>query len=503
MRTCAVGSPAAVSAHLRTEVDEKPFTPTGHVPSFRRSLTQLFDIQVLRRVTIPISNMVCINWSSLDAPRGCLMSVRRNFGIVVLYLPHEDGKPEALWQVAGCHRRVLRLLLEGGGDKSCAPGQAEIVCMLLEGPGAYDPTSGYRESLVAAPLLLEFNVPSFVGLGSPSAALDGEGVEFSPFHDHGAEEKKVTWPVFFQGGVCQALLQVFSYLQPILLHGLLQSLSMPEEQRKEQQTSVALNSLGIAAAVMGMWIFAEYAWNIFVRADLRAQVLLCHLTYRKSLHLRLDGSAYTIGDLQNHFSTDCSKPVQGFFHWSHASIVIAAITVIVVAWHLTSLIGSAGLIGMLVVSSFAPLQLVLSHRIKRYSQKIQECRDVRGRLCNQFLSAMRVVKCFRLEAMALEMLEEAREAELSAQWGKRKVFPFNNFLGSTVSLFGTIAAFVWLELVLDRPVDAAIAFTVLSWNKLLKDSMMSVPNQIATLLDTYVGIQRVQKLLASQSQDRL
>ena len=29
-----------------------------------------------------------------------------------------------------------------------------------------------------------------------------------------------------------------------------------------------------------------------------------------------------------------------------------------------------------------------------------------------------------------------------------------------VSLFGTIMSFVWLELILDRPVDAAIAFTV-------------------------------------------
>jgi hypothetical protein len=34
-----------------------------------------------------------------------------------------------------------------------------------------------------------------------------------------------------------------------------------------------------------------------------------------------------------------------------------------------------------------------------------------------------------------------------------------------VSLFGTIASFVWLELVLDRPVDAAIAFTV-TWTKI-------------------------------------
>ncbi|CAE7307584.1 unnamed protein product [Symbiodinium microadriaticum] len=106
------------------------------------------------------------------------------------------------------------------------------------------------------------------GFALPSEAATGRRPWLSPLQRRLFE---VTWPVFFQGSVCQALLQVFSYLQPILLHGLLQSLSMPEEQRKEQQVSVALHSLGIAAAVMGMWIFAEYAWTIFVRADLRAQ----------------------------------------------------------------------------------------------------------------------------------------------------------------------------------------------------------------------------------------
>lgn len=33
---------------------------------------------------------------------------------------------------------------------------------------------------------------------------------------------------------------------------------------------------------MGQWIFAEYAWTVFVRADLEAQVVLSHLVYRKS-----------------------------------------------------------------------------------------------------------------------------------------------------------------------------------------------------------------------------
>lgn len=35
---------------------------------------------------------------------------------------------------------------------------------------------------------------------------------------------------------------------------------------------------------------------------------------------------------------------------------------------------------------------------------------------------MRVVKCFSLESMATEMLHEAREWELQAQWYKRKAW---------------------------------------------------------------------------------
>ena len=43
-----------------------------------------------------------------------------------------------------------------------------------------------------------------------------------------------------------------------------------------------------------------------------------------------------------------------------------------------------------------------------------------------------------------------------------------------------------------------LPWEVLSWSNLLKESLMSVPNQIATLLDCYVSIQRIQSLLTCQ-----
>ena len=42
---------------------------------------------------------------------------------------------------------------------------------------------------------------------------------------------------------------------------------------------------------------------------------------------------------------------------------------------------------------------------------------------------------------------------------------------------------------------------MLSWSALLKDSLMAVPNQIATLLDCYVSVQRIQQLLTCQARE--
>ncbi len=51
---------------------------------------------------------------------------------------------------------------------------------------------------------------------------------------------------------------------------------------------------------MGQWIFAEYAWTVFVRADLEAQVLLSHLVYRKSFLVSL-GCCVLISWLEHQF----------------------------------------------------------------------------------------------------------------------------------------------------------------------------------------------------------
>jgi len=302
----------------------------------------------------------------------------------------------------------------------------------------------------------------------------------------------LTKHAFLQGMACHACQVSMAFLQPILLHSFLVRLSGPDPK---DIWAITWSAVGIAFSVMGSWIFAEFGWTMYVRADLCAQVALSHMTFRKSLYLPPGGSRYSVGDLQNHFATDCSKPVQSFIHYSHAALLDAAVTTAMVAWQLTDLIGSAGIVAIVVMMAIAPLQFLLSRRVKRFSRQIQKCRDVRGRLCNQFLSAMRVVKCFQLEGVALEMVGSARQDELNALWGQRTTYPFNNFLASTTSLFGTIAAFSWLELVLDRPIDPAIAFTVLTWNNLLKNSMLGVPNTIASILDAYVGIDRVETLL--------
>eukprot|EP00928_Gymnodinium_smaydae_P027038 TRINITY_DN21037_c0_g1_i1.p1 TRINITY_DN21037_c0_g1~~TRINITY_DN21037_c0_g1_i1.p1 ORF type:complete len:1431 (-),score=138.73 TRINITY_DN21037_c0_g1_i1:187-3840(-) len=259
------------------------------------------------------------------------------------------------------------------------------------------------------------------------------------------------------------------------------------------------SSLGIAVMVMIQWVFAEYAWIQFIKCDLRWQAGAVHLVFRKSLYLPVAGSGYTLGQLQNLFSTDCSKASSNFLHTSFTSLLETLVSLTVVVWHLCALTGSAGLVGMVVIALFAPITFILTKSVKSFVQKQQAARDARGRLFNQFISAMRVVKCFQLEEVAWQQITEARRAELKWQWRKRLIFPFNNFIGATASLFGTAATFAWLVVVLEKPLDPAVAFTVLSWNNLLKSKMFVVPNACVNILDTYVSIKRVEKLLHSHS----
>ena len=61
-----------------------------------------------------------------------------------------------------------------------------------------------------------------------------------------------------------------------------------------------------------------------------------------------------------------------FFHWGHADLVISMATLGVVAFHLATLIGSAGLVNVFTVLAFVPLQFLLRNRLKVAAKRIQE-----------------------------------------------------------------------------------------------------------------------------------
>eukprot|EP00927_Polykrikos_kofoidii_P044460 TRINITY_DN38417_c0_g1_i1.p1 TRINITY_DN38417_c0_g1~~TRINITY_DN38417_c0_g1_i1.p1 ORF type:complete len:1389 (+),score=197.49 TRINITY_DN38417_c0_g1_i1:273-4439(+) len=302
--------------------------------------------------------------------------------------------------------------------------------------------------------------------------------------------------LFVKAVLFHALTLSLSYSQPILLHMILKRLegSQVDGDGSGNMGAFVL-AVAMAFSVMGTWIFGEYNWCLYIRCDLRWQVAMNHLTFRKGLDLALGSSEYTHGDLQNHFSTDASKVVSNVFHYCHAALLEAAVSIIFVTWNLISLIGSAGVVAFVVLLLFTPLQMLISRIIKKAVRQVQLCRDKRSRCCSQFFSAMRVVKCFCLEDAAFEEISAVRDEELRAQWRRRRLFPLNNFFAATSTVFSLVAAFAWLVVVLDRPLVPSTAFSVLAWQNILKGVISQVPGAVNNIIDVSVSLQRIQRLL--------
>lgn len=308
---------------------------------------------------------------------------------------------------------------------------------------------------------------------------------------------RISYPLLLPGIGYRFTCTLAQCVQPMLLHQLLSGMATGKSSG-----AVAFDGLGIAAAVMVQWVCAEYAWIQYIKCDFRMQAALIHLVYRKAVYLPATIAGFTIGELQNLFSTDATKATGTFIHNQLWVPLESSVILTVAMWNLTSLIGSAGFVTLATIIAFLPFTFLVSRYLTKTTKHISRARDGRGRLFNQFLSAMRVVKCFKLEAVAWEQISAAREEELS--WLRRRftVGPVNSFLNASASGFATAAGFMWFVLVLDKKLTPAAAFAVLAWSDMIKSSLTNLPNVTVGITDNFVSLCRLARLLNAEAEEQ-
>eukprot|EP00928_Gymnodinium_smaydae_P085026 TRINITY_DN6832_c0_g3_i1.p1 TRINITY_DN6832_c0_g3~~TRINITY_DN6832_c0_g3_i1.p1 ORF type:complete len:1346 (-),score=146.68 TRINITY_DN6832_c0_g3_i1:106-4143(-) len=288
----------------------------------------------------------------------------------------------------------------------------------------------------------------------------------------------------------------FKYIQPILLQRLLQNL--------ETGRSIVLSAVLLALTVTGYWMCWEFLVFMIIRCDLRIRNVLMHFTYRKGFCVAAVpalAKRYAIGQLQNHMATDSTKSTQSWLTGSVTQVCESLTSICLGAVNLCLLLGAAaGSAGTLALIALIPLGVIIGGKLKKYTRKVQESRDQRGRVLFEFFSNMRVVKCFTFEGRVEAAVSAARREELRWQWRRGLVLPIADFIASSATLLAMAVSLSWYTLVSPREhLTPSQAFSALAWMNILGDGLKAFPFQIAGIIDAYVSFMRLERLFCEDT----
>jgi ABC-type multidrug transport system fused ATPase/permease subunit len=263
-------------------------------------------------------------------------------------------------------------------------------------------------------------------------------------------------------------------------------------------------ALALFALVVVQSLTEHQFWILGVRCQMRAQSALMAACFRKAMWLSPDSRRqYSNGELINLLSVDACRVADTsmvpMFHWgSWCSLVMLSVSLTA----LSQLLGLSALVGICILVTFLPLGYMLGKRGKRASAAVQTERDRRSRLMSEALDSIRLVKSLQWEDHAMQVMQEARAREVSAQMRRSACFGGNGVLVQIAQVMAPLASFACRILVQGQPLTAATAFTAIAWFNILKRPLNIIPSAMTSLFDCFVSWDRLEALLLAPEASR-
>jgi len=249
---------------------------------------------------------------------------------------------------------------------------------------------------------------------------------------------------------------------------------------------IALNALG--AVTINQFLITSFSNGMKVR------LATCSLIYRKSLRLSSTALGNTsVGKVVNLLSNDVSRfdIVSVFLH----CLWLAPLLTIVVGVLLYLQVGSAGLIGMLVIAVVTPLQSYTGKLSSKFRLQTAIRTDERVRLMDEIINGIQVIKLYAWEKSFKKLIAWAREKELKVI----KKSSYVRALYMTFMLFTTRSALyctMMAIVVLGDELTPSKVFVISSLYQIISSvlSQMFVRG-IAEIAEAIVAMRRLQNFL--------
>ncbi|XP_045018373.1 ATP-binding cassette sub-family C member 4 [Bubalus bubalis] len=305
---------------------------------------------------------------------------------------------------------------------------------------------------------------------------------------------KCHWKSYLVLGIFILLEKGIRVIQPIFLGKMINYV-----ENSNQTDSAALHeaygyAAGLSASVL-VWAVLHHLYFYHIqRVGMRLRVALCHMIYRKVLHLSsLAMGKTTTGQIVNLLSNDVNRfdQITMFLHYVWVG-PLQAIAVTALLWMET---GISCLAGMAVLIFLLLLQSCFGMWFSSLRSKTAALTDDRIRTMSEFISGIKSVKMNAWEKSLIDLITRLRRKEIS------KILQSSYLRGMNLaSFFAVTKIMIFVTFVtnmaLERVITASQVFVVVTLFEALRfTSTLYFPMAIEKVSEAIISIRRIKTFL--------
>ncbi|XP_023582462.1 ATP-binding cassette sub-family C member 4 isoform X3 [Trichechus manatus latirostris] len=305
---------------------------------------------------------------------------------------------------------------------------------------------------------------------------------------------KCYWKSYLVLGIFTLIEESIKVIQPLFLGRIINYF-----ENYDPSDSAALHTAYVHATVLTVCtLFLAILHHLYFYhvqcAGMRLRVAMCHMIYRKALHLSNAAlGKTTTGQIVNLLSNDVNKfdQVTIFLHFLWAG-PLQAIAVTVLLW---MEIGISCLAGMAVVIILLPLQSCIGKLFSSLRSKTAAFTDVRIRTMNEVITGIRIIKMYAWEKSFADLITSLRRKEISKILRSSYLRGMNLasfFVASKIIVFATFTTYVLLGNVITA---SRVFVAVTLYGAVRLTVTLFFPAAIEKVSEAIVSIRRIKNFL--------
>ncbi|KAG6453080.1 multidrug resistance-associated protein 1 isoform X1 [Manduca sexta] len=295
---------------------------------------------------------------------------------------------------------------------------------------------------------------------------------------------------FLFGAFLKLVNDTLMFLSPQLLKLLIGFVEGNEPDWKGYLYAVAL----LVCAIAQTLLLAHYFTRMYL-VGMRIRTALTSAIYRKSL--RMSNAARkesTVGEIVNLMSVDAQRFVELTAYLN--MIWSAPLQISLALYFLWGILGPSVLAGLAVMIILIPVNGLIANRVKTLQIRQMKYKDERVKLMNEILNGIKVLKMYAWEPSFEDQVLKIRNKEMNVLKQTAYLNSATSFIWSCAPFLVSLMSFGCFVLVNDTEVlDSKRAFVALSLFNILRFPLSMLPNVISNVVQTSVGIKRLNKFM--------